>query len=238
MALQARSTGKPRRLTSRSTGHGKGNGKVRHLSLRDQAYEAIKHRIITCAYKPGEYINEYQISDELGFGRTPVHQAVTLLQTQGLLAVIPRKGTIVKPVSLDEILQVAEVRIVNEMECVRLAAQRITPEEIVGLERILEQSDKARLARNIEKLMLLDRDFHDALARAARNPVLADILRTLHERSLRVWFISLNDPAHLQRVHSEHELIVTSLKRRDAEAAVSAMNAHIISYRANISRAV
>ena len=83
-------------------------------SLRDAAYEAIKHRIITCAFRPGEYINEAYVSAVLGIGRTPVHQAIDRLMLEGMLDVIPRKGVIVKPVSLDEIMQIVEVRLLNE----------------------------------------------------------------------------------------------------------------------------
>src|SRR4051812_23626162 len=60
-------------------------------SLRDVAYEAIKHRIITCVFKPGEYINEAYVSGAIGIGRTPVHQAIDRLMQDGLLEVIPRK---------------------------------------------------------------------------------------------------------------------------------------------------
>ena len=83
-------------------------------SLRDAAYDAIKHRIITCAFRPGEYINELQLSSILKIGRTPVHQALDRLMIEGMVEVIPRKGVIVKPVSLNEVLQIIEVRLINE----------------------------------------------------------------------------------------------------------------------------
>jgi DNA-binding GntR family transcriptional regulator len=239
MTSNARLATLPKRQAARPTGRARVTiAPPGPRSLRDQAYEAIKYRIITCAYKPGAYLNESQLFDELGFGRTPIHQAVTQLQLQGLLAVIPRKGIIVTPVSLSEILHVAEARLVNEMECVRLASERITTSELDELDSILERSNQARAEHDIEKLMLVDRDFHIALARAARNPVLADILRVLHERSLRVWFISLNNPEHLQAVHAEHEAIVAALRSRDPTAAVAAMRSHIMSYRANITRSI
>jgi DNA-binding GntR family transcriptional regulator len=228
-----------KRQTSRSPKRVKGpEAPADRRSLRDQAYEAIKHRIITCAYRPGAYLNENQLFEELGFGRTPIHQAVTQLQLQGLLTVIPRKGLIVAPVSLDEILQVAEVRLVNEMECVRLAAARITAGELAELDAILEKSSQAWHEHDIEQLMLLDRDFHATLSRAARNPILADILRVLHERSLRVWFISLNNPGHLQGVQAEHAAIVAALKSRAPDTAIAAMRSHILSYRTNITRSI
>lgn len=210
----------------------------RRLSLRDQAYEAIKHDIITCALRPGEYVNESLLCERLKFGRTPVHQAIGQLKLQGLLDIIPRKGIIVRPINLDEIMQVAEVRMINEIECARLAAVRATKRDIDELRAILAKADKARCKRDIEALMMLDRDFHGLLAQSTKNVVMSDLLRTLHERSLRVWFISLNDAEHLKKVHREHEAIVDALVASDADRAASAMREHILSYRGNITRHV
>nr|WP_249780788.1 GntR family transcriptional regulator [Bradyrhizobium sp. dw_78] len=220
-----------------ATARAKAEG-VRRLSLRDQAYEAIKHDIITCALRPGEYINESLLSERLKFGRTPVHQAIDQLKLQGLVDIIPRKGIIVRPVNLAEIMQVAEVRMINEMECARLAAARASKSEIGVMRDILAKADKARNTRDIEALMMLDRDFHSMLAQSAKNIVLSDLLRTLHERSLRVWFISLNDAEHLKKVHREHEVIVEALVAGDADRAADAMRTHILSYRGNIARHV
>src|SRR5262249_60400923 len=77
-------------------------------SLREAAYEAIKHRIITCAFRPGEYINELQLSALLKIGRTPVHQALDRLMVEGMVEVIPRNAAIVKPRTLTEVLQIIE----------------------------------------------------------------------------------------------------------------------------------
>src|SRR5262245_26168466 len=92
-------------------------------SLRNEAYDAIKRRIITCAFRPGEYINELQLSSLLEIGRTPVHQALDRLMVEGMVEVIPRKGVMVKPVSLNEMLQVIEVRLINEPFGARIAAE-------------------------------------------------------------------------------------------------------------------
>jgi GntR family transcriptional regulator, rspAB operon transcriptional repressor len=210
----------------------------RPQSLRDQAYDAIKHEIITCSLKPGEYINERLLSERLNFGRTPVHQAIDQLKHQGLIDVIPRKGLIVRALSLDEIMQVAEARMINETECARLAAARVTKAELAELKAILSRADRSRKSRDINALMELDRLFHGTLARAAKNPILSEVLRTLHERSLRVWFISLNDAEHLKRVQQEHEQIIEMLACGNAEGAANAMRQHIVSFRSNIARHV
>jgi DNA-binding GntR family transcriptional regulator len=204
-------------------------------SLRDVAYEAIKHRIITCVFKPGDYINEAYVSGSIGIGRTPVHQAIDRLMQDGLLEVIPRKGIIVKPISLDEVVQITEVRRVNEPYCVRLAAERADNNDIAILSDILHRADAWTDVRNIEQMMLLDREFHMTLARVARNAVLATILQNLNERSLRFWFISLTVNDHQREVQQEHRAIFEAIRGRDAAAASAAMTAHIDSFRRNVT---
>jgi DNA-binding GntR family transcriptional regulator len=204
-------------------------------SLRDVAYKAIKHRIITCVFKPGDYLNEAYISTLLRLGRTPVHQAIDRLVLDGLVEVIPRKGVIVRPVSFDEVMQIIETRLHIEPWGVRLAAERAVDKDITAMQDILVRAERASETHDIEQMMLLDREFHLTLARATRNDVLAEILRKLHERSLRFWFISLVDASHHGEVHVEHQAIVRAIKGRNVDAAEGAMRSHIESFRRSIT---
>jgi GntR family transcriptional regulator, rspAB operon transcriptional repressor len=205
-------------------------------SLRDAAYEAIKHRIITCAFRPGEYINELQLSALLNIGRTPVHQALDRLMVEGMVEVIPRKGVIVKPVSLNEVLQIIEVRLINEPLGARLAADHASDSDLTEMADVLKRAKHWASLRNVENLMLLDREFHLLIARAAKNDVLTELLRSLHERSLRFWFISLNAPTQYQLVQDEHATILEAIRQRDAGKADAAMRRHIESFRKNVSQ--
>ena len=207
-------------------------------SLRDLAYEAIKHRIITCAYRPGEYLNEAFVSAQLGIGRTPVHQALGRLMLEGLVEVMPRKGVIVKPVSLDAVMQIVDVRLLNEPAAARLAAGRASVAELADMRAILGRAEAAAAARDTEQLMLVDRDFHAALAGATRNAELADVLRRLQDRSLRFWFISLNAPDHLAEVQAEHAAMLAALAARDPAAAEAATRAHIESFRRTVAHRI
>ncbi len=207
-------------------------------SLRERAYAEIKRRINCLEYQPGAYINEAQVSRQLRIGRTPVHQALDRLMHEGLVEVIPRKGVIVQSISLEQILQIVELRLVNEPYCVALAAERATGADIAALERLLAQAPPLIRARDREGLMGLDRAFHHALAQAARNPVLTDLLAWLHERSLRFWFISLGDDLQLRRVDEEHHAVLEAVAARERERAVAAMRTHIESFRKNIMRTI
>ena len=206
--------------------------------LRARAYEAIKRRIISLKYRPGAYLNAAQVSAELGLGRTPVNQALSRLMHEGMVEIIPRKGAIVRSVSLEEVMAVIDARIVNEVHCVRLAVERASGAEVDALEAIVARADALTSSRDIEALMLLDREFHILLSRASRNPALAEILLSLHERSLRFWFISLSDQEHLASVQSEHRAIVERLRARDTEGAAAVMRAHIESFRATIAKSL
>jgi len=207
-------------------------------SLRAQAYEAIKRRITTLDYAPGEHLIEASISEALGIGRTPVHQALDRLMLEGMIDIIPRKGVIVRPISLDEHLQLTQVRLINEPYCASLAAERADTEEINAMRALLDRAHGRMDARDIAGLMDLDRDFHAAISRAARNRVLADLLRSLHERSLRFWILSLSDAHHHKRVQREHEAVYRAIRDRDPDRAADAARAHIESSRDNIMKSI
>lgn len=205
-------------------------------SLRDEAYEVIKQRIIMCLFRPGEALSEATVSATLGFGRTPVRQAFDRLMRDGLVEVLPRKGIIVRPISQDEVHDMVEVRLLNEGFCARLAAERAEPAQLAALNENVARGARAAAARDVVTLMALDRDFHGAISTAAGNPVLGEILRNLHERAQRVWFVSLRAPEHHRRVVDEHAAIVEALRSRDADAAEAAVRAHIRSFADNLKR--
>lgn len=207
-------------------------------TLRQKAYEEIKRRIITMDYRPGEYLNEARISKALRMGRTPVHQALHRLQLEEMIDIIPRKGLIVRPISLDEIVNVTNARAVNEALCVSLAARWADNRDIENLRGILDRAQEMIPTRDIEALMNLDHEFHCEISRISRNPVLANILRSLHERSLRFWFLSLSTVRRLEDVHAEHEAIYSAIAGRDEARAAEAARVHIEQFQKHIVLAV
>jgi GntR family transcriptional regulator, rspAB operon transcriptional repressor len=143
---------------------------------------------------------------------------------------------IVKPVSLDEVTQIIDARRINEPYCARLAAERADHIDISVLGDILNRADAWTEVRNVEQMMLLDREFHIALARAAKNSVMSGILQNLHDRSLRFWFISLTAHGHHREVQKEHRVIFEAIKTHNPDAAAQAMTDHIDSFRRNVTR--
>ena len=206
------------------------------ISLRDVAYTEILRRIITLRYRPGAYINEAQVCADLKIGRTPVHMALERLSRDGMIEVMPRKGAIIRAISLDEVMAVIEARLLTEPGIVRFAAQRATKEQIERLQQIVAEADTQTRHRDTEALMHLDRDFHATIADAARNPVLAQQLKSLHERILRLWYMSLSEPAQQEDVAKEHREILRAIESRDPDLGEAVMREHIESFSRKIVR--
>lgn len=209
------------------------------VSLTDQAYEVIKRQIVTTAFPPGSHINEVQLSEELGIGRTPIHQAIHRLAQEALVDIFPRKGVIVRPISLDEVAQIIEVRLVAEPYCTSQAALRITQSALQEPKKYLAlAAEELKGETNVERLMELDCHFHAWISRVAGNLVMADILKQLQDRSSRFWFLSLSDSDHSHRVHEEHADVLKAIAARDPQAAAEAARRHIESFRNTMLRVI
>ncbi len=204
---------------------------MQNLSQNELAYTRLKERLTTLVYTPGNYLNTASLMHELSFGRTPINHALHRLSNEGLVQIIPRKGVMVAPLSIDNALELIEVRLANEKLCARLAATKITETELEQLRALLQEFDEAVSCRNMELVMNLDRLFHEQIALAARNQVLTEILKVLHARSQRFWAISLMTEGHLEEVQAEHRSIIDALSRADGDAVVAVVEAHVLSFK-------
>jgi len=204
------------------------------ISQNEQAYVLLHGLLTTLAYKPGEYLNIASLMEDLAMGRTPINHALHRLSNEGLVQIIPRKGVVVSPLSIDDALHMIDVRLANETLCARLAAQHITAEELAQLRGVAAAFDAAVAQRKVAEMMRLDRTFHELIASASRNPVLMDVLRVLHGKSQRFWAISLSSHGHVFEVQDEHVQILDALAAGNADAAEQCVKAHVLSFRASL----
>lgn len=205
--------------------------KTRALSLNEIAYLRFKQALVTLRYKPGEYLNTAQVMEDLELGRTPINQAIHRLAGEGLLQIIPRKGVMVSPLSINDALKLIEVRLANEMLCIQLVCKRITVEELDHLKSIHEKVLAARNALNTVEMMTLDREFHEALSEITANKWLADILSVIHAQAQRFWTSTLSNEIHMQEVVEEHAAIIHALEHKDLALAEQAVSSHILSFK-------
>src|SRR5438034_2266320 len=137
-------------------------------SLADKAYHAIRGLIVSLDLAPGTVIDERELIERLGIGRTPVREALRRLAQERLVEVYPRRGMFVTGVDVRELARLSEVRAVLEPEAARLAAERATEADRAELEALLTELARDR-PRDWRALMGLDERIHRTVYRASHN---------------------------------------------------------------------
>lgn len=190
-------------------------------SLAEQAYDALEARIVTLVWAPGEMLQERDLVEATGIGRTPVREAVQRLADQGLLKVLPRKGLMVAPLRKSELAQVIEARRVIERMLVVKAAERADADLRAAL--VLIAGQFARSAGRPERFMQLDRALDVLLARACGNHYLAAALAPLHAHCRRLWFRE-RESMDLSQAADAHRGMAEAVAGRDGSGAIRALN--------------
>ncbi len=228
---------KAKSAAGRQASHAKessGRAPGRQGSLAAWAYEEIKEKIITLYFLPGQYLNEGAICELLKVGRTPVHQALQRLGLEGLVEIIPRKGVIVLPDSIAEIIKILDSRATVEAELARNAAEHVSTEEGKELVALADTTRQSRNSGDIDAFIAADRAFHRKLAEAAGNSLLSDFARRLHERSIRYWYLHLWQTMDVQATTRQHAAIADAIAEHDGARAVQAMRDHIDSLKGRL----
>jgi GntR family transcriptional regulator, rspAB operon transcriptional repressor len=207
---------------------------TRSNSLVAKAYEEIKEKIITLYFLPGQYLNEAAISSLLDVGRTPVHQALQRLELEGLVEIMPRKGVVVLPDSISEIIKILDSRAAVEAELAKAAAAQISAEDGKELLALANATKHAKNGPGIDDFIACDRAFHRKLAERSGNSVLSDFAQQLHERSIRYWYLHLWQTMDVQATTRQHAAIADAIARHDGERAAAAMREHIESLKGRL----
>jgi DNA-binding GntR family transcriptional regulator len=186
---------------------------------------AIRKLIVTIELGPGSVINERELVEQLGIGRTPVREALRRLSQEGLVEVYPRRGMFVTDVDVRKLALVSEVRAALEPEAARLAAERATDSERADLRELLDALDAA--GTDDHALMALDERIHRAVYRCARNDLLAATLEQYYVLALRIWTIALDRQHELSDAVQSHRALLEAIHDGDGERAAATMRAHV-----------
>lgn len=214
----------PRRKTA--TGH----------LFSDLAYERIKEMIITAKLPPGALLTEGELASQLGMGRMPVREAMQRLAEDDLVMIVPRKGSFVLPIQVEDLQKIFELRVTLECLSCQLAAERITEEELKKLEAMFENVDS--LDEGSEEHVRIDRAFHRAIAAATRNEYLQRAVERTLNLAVRLLYVSGSRMAKVGEIVEEYRRVLDALRRRDGKAAAEAMRAHIEEFRKKVRNAV
>jgi len=187
--------------------------------LSDRAYERIRHDIITCAIGPGTEISEAQLCAHYKLGKAPVRMALNRLAHDGLLRAIPRRGYMVAPVTLKDIHDVFELRLMLEPAAARMAAGRVDAQRLRNLDEVCRTGYEPGDAKSTSRFLDANKAFHVEIARAAGNARLADAVEQLLDEMTRLLHLGLALRNRSQEMSREHRALVKALARGDGATA-------------------
>lgn len=201
-----------------------------YMPLRDVVFHTLREAILHGELKPGERLMEIKLANRLGVSRTPIREAIRMLELEGLVIMVPRKGAQVAQITEKDLKDVLEVRMGLEELAVKFACERITPEQMRELEQAagefktqvysVEQEDITALAE-------ADVKFHELIYRATGNQRLVQLINNLREQMYRYRIEYLKDVDIRESLIEEHNAICRALKNHDAQSAYQYTFVHI-----------
>jgi DNA-binding GntR family transcriptional regulator len=195
--------------------------------VNKEIYKELKKRIVYLDYKPKQVLNIKELAKEFGVSSMPVREVLILLETEKLVHIIPNNGIYVTDVSFQELKDVFEVRLFLIGLSGRLAAERITPEE---LHRLKELLGKIKQEKNRKKLIQLDAEFHDLVNCSTKNQTLAETLKRLRNQIGRLWFFAKENDAYSQKIPEDFEELIKALENKEQNKSEQIMKDHAIHF--------
>jgi DNA-binding GntR family transcriptional regulator len=204
-------------------------------SLSREAYERLRSEIVRGEIRPNQRLIAADLAERLKISRTPIREALQLLESDGLVEVA-RRGYVVREHTPDEIRQIYEVRAALEGMAARLAAERATDEQLRAI--IDLHADDATLASSArDHLVEVNAAFHEAIVTAAGNPRLERVLRSNSEHFFNYGIAQLYSDDEASASVAGHAEIVAALIVRDADRAEAAARRHVLdALRATLSK--
>ena len=187
--------------------------------LTERAYERLRRDIISCAIAPGSEISETQLATQYKLGKAAVRVALTKLAHAGLVKAIPRRGYMVMPVTLKDIHDVFELRLMLEPSAARMAAGKVNTQKLRALDDVCREGYQPGDARSTARFLETNKAFHVEIAQATGNARLAAAIEQLLDEMTRLLHLGLGLRKGPQETLHEHKTLVKALARGDGETA-------------------
>jgi len=198
--------------------------KLHARSAPQLVYEELRELIIKGAFKGGEALRQDELAARFGVSRIPVREALRQLEAEGLVTYEANRGAVVSSLSLDDALEMLDIRIALECRALRLAVPNMTDLDLGRLERLMDAYGRAKKPTDAERL---NRDFHLGLYAPADRPRLLALIRDNFDNANRFTRVQVSLATGRERPHREHEAIFRACRDGDVEGAASLLEGHL-----------
>ncbi|WP_407151392.1 GntR family transcriptional regulator [Bradyrhizobium sp. ORS 86] len=210
-------------------------GRPRTETAAARIYTELRAELVSLRRRPGDQILETEIALSYGVSRTPVREAILRLSDEGLLEIFPQSGIFVSRIPLAALPEAIIIRRSLEETTARIATERASPSQILGLHSILERQREAKAAGDREAFHQADEAFHANIADIAGYKGIWKLILQVKIHVDRFRLLTLPQCGRMAEVVAEHEAIMAAIEARDPDAAGAAMVRHIERLLADIS---
>lgn len=198
-----------------------------YLPLRDVVFRTLRDAILVGDLEPGERLLENHLADKLGVSRTPVREALRMLEIENLVELVPRKGAQVLDMSKKDIISILEIREALEGLATSLACERITSHGIEGLKVAEEIFEKAVSSGDKEKIIESDEAFHDIIFASTENQRLIQMYENLRVQLYRYRMAHLKVDSTISVIVDHHREILKSIEGANVIKGSESAKEHI-----------
>ncbi|MBI9044142.1 MAG: GntR family transcriptional regulator [Anaerolineaceae bacterium] len=197
-------------------------------SMADQAYLSIKQDIITLELGPGLQIAQSQLVARYQLGITPIREALKRLEQEGFVQSIPRFGHIVSPITIEDVRDIYELRLILEKTAIHLAVQRASDQQIAELREKAQFTYTYQDRKSYQEFLAHNTTFHTAAVLLSGNQRLTDSITRLLDEMARIFHIGLDLRDSANEMRAEHMALIEALEKRDADLAQQITHDQII----------
>jgi len=199
---------------------------LEYQTKQEIVYRELYDGIAAGRYQPGERLDLREIAEWAGTSRTPVREAVRRLESEGVVTSIPHHGFIVSKFPIEEIIELYRIRAVLEGLAARLAAANLTEANARALRKYIRDMEGALQQGNAEKMLKVNRPFHDIICKAANSPLLYKYIVSLYVQTTRYRELLSTWPGRPGEIVAEHRALAEAVIAGDAGEAERLARAH------------
>lgn len=211
--------------------------RLKHNSLSDVAFEALRRQIISLELEPGQRLNLDKLAADFGISPTPLREALNRLAAQRMIKIEAYRGFVVEPLlTVDEISSLCSIRYLLESHALKEALPKMADADVTELADIVREMDEliARKPFNALEFNVLDQMLHRKIVAKAGNPFLEDAYAALNVHVQIARLFQLRAIQHSSPANDEHRELIAAIAARDHKSAHHALKNHIASSRARL----
>jgi DNA-binding GntR family transcriptional regulator len=206
------------------------------VSIRQKVYIFLRNQILSNHILAGTRLVEGRLAKQINVSRTPIREALHILEMEDLIESIPRVGYRVKELRWEDVEELCEIRAVNEILAARWAMKRITPQELAAMKHNINTAEAEIQAGNPEYFVERDAEFHEMLVKASGSQRLLELCQMFRRHMLRYRIESLYVAESGLRAVSGHRRVLECLEKKDDIGIEAAIREHLEQSKRDIRR--